>query len=610
LLRVSFSFGVPLAAISSAPMAETASNTDESEPHYTPMPGEAQMTARAVIAGCLTGGVVAGTNIYIGLKIGWSFGASIIAAVLSYAAFAVIGRRLSVLETNIAQTAGAAAGGMAGAAGLLSVIPAMELIGHEFTWTTLILWAVSVSFLGVFFAVPLRRQFIEMDKLRFPTGTATAATILSMNSEAGDAIAKAKALIWATVAAGLFKLASHFVPQVETPPIEQWLGIGALVTAAAWGFSQYLGPSLLGAGFLMGPRVVLSLMFGAVLSWGVLGPLAQSLGWAPGKIMSFSDGPRGWILWPGVALMVSEALMALALSWRTFARAFRFSPTSQTNSGGDPERIPDSWWIGGLVAGSLVTIVISSSAFNIAWYETLVAIALSAVLAAVATRAVGETDINPIGGVGKVTQLVFGGISPGEKVTNLMSAGITSGGAAQAGDMMQDLKTGYLLGASPRKQFGAQLIGICAGVVPVVVAYAIITAAHKPGSEQLPAPAALAWKAMAELLVEGFSALPPHAPLALAIAAAVGVILPILRKVERIKPYVPSGLAMGIAFIVPAFNSLVMFYGLVVWLIWKWLSPASAEKYTFAVASGMIAGEGLIGIVNAGLTIAGVEPLT
>ena len=135
--------------------------------------------------------------------------------------FAVIGRRLSVLETNIAQTAGAAAGGMAGAAGLLNVIPAMQLLGHEFAWPTLVLWALAVSFLGVFFAVPLRRQFIEVDKLRFPTGTATAATILAMNSESGDAIAKAKALIWSTVAAGAFTLAYFFVPQLENPPLEQ-----------------------------------------------------------------------------------------------------------------------------------------------------------------------------------------------------------------------------------------------------------------------------------------------------------------------------------------------------------------------------------------------------
>jgi putative OPT family oligopeptide transporter len=580
------------------------------ERQYTPAPGEPQFTPRAVLLGALTGAVVGCANIYVGLKIGWSFGASIIAAVLSYAAAVAVGRRLSVLETNIAQTAGAAAGSMAGAAGLLSVIPAMQLLDQQITWPTLVLWALAVSFLGVFFAVPLRRQFIEVDKLLFPTGTATAATILAMNSDSGEAVAKARVLVYAGLGAGLFSLAAFFVPQLEEPPLERWLSFAALGSAAAWGFKLSLSPSLLGAGFLMGPRVVLSLLLGAILSWGVLGPVAQSAGWAPGKIMDFATGPRGWILWPGVALMVCEALTALALSWRTFARAFRFSASGAKTAASNAERIPNHWWISGLLLGSLVTIVISSTAFGIFWFHTLIAIALSAVLAAVAARSQGETDINPIGGVGKVTQLVFGGLSPGRMITNLMSAGITSGGAAQAGDMMQDLKTGYLLGASPRKQFLAQLVGICAGIVLVVPAYYLFTAAHQLGSDEIPAPAAFAWKAMAELLVQGFGALPPHAVPALAIAAAIGVILPSLRKIDRIKAYVPSGLAMGIAFIVPAFNSLVMFYGLVIYLIWKRLRPESADKYVFVVASGFIAGEGLMGLLKAGLTMAGLKPLT
>lgn len=581
---------------------------DESEPQYTPVPDEAQLTVRSLVAGSIAGTVVACTNIYIGLKIGWSFGASIIAAVLSFALFSVIGKRLTVLETNIAQTAGAAAGGMSGAAGLLNVVPAMQLLGHQFDWPTLVLWALGVSFLGVFYAVPLRRQFIEVDKLRFPTGTATAATILAMNSESGDAIAKAKALLWCTAAAGAYTLAYFFFPQLENPPLDKWLGIGALTTAAAWSFKMYLGPSLLGAGFLMGTRVVMSLVLGAVIGWGVLGPMSQRLGWATGPIMDYTSGPRGWILWPGVALMVSEALTSLALSWRTFVRAFTFKGTGPIAP--DLERIPNSWWIGGLIGGSILTVLVSHYVFDILWFQTVIAIALSAVLAAVAARSVGETDINPMGGVGKVTQLVFGGLAPGQMVTNLMSAGITSGGADQAGHMLQDLKTGYLLGASPRKQFGAQLIGICVGIIPVIIAYALFTKAHKLGSEEVPAPAAFAWKAMAELLVEGFSALPPHATKAVAIAAAIGIIFPVLRRFDNIKSYIPSGLAMGIAFIVPAYNSLVMFYGLVIWLIWKRLWPAAAEKYTFAVASGLIAGEGLIGMVNAGLTILGVKALT
>jgi OPT family oligopeptide transporter len=351
-------------------------------------------------------------------------------------------------------------------------------------------------------------------------------------------------------------------------------------------------------------------MLGAVIGWAMLGPVAQSQDWAPGEVMSYTDGPRGWILWPGVALMVVEALASLALSWRTFVRALKLPTVAAASGEPDRERIPNSWWIGGLVAGSLFTCVIAQSVFAIPWYLTLVAIAMSAVLAAVAARSVGETNINPIGGVGKVTQLVFGGLAPGQIGTNVMAAAITSGGASQAGDLMQDLKTGYLLGASPRKQFVAQLCGICAGVVLVVPVYRIFTTAYELGGDRLPAPAAFAWKAVAELLVKGVDALPPHAATAMSLAAAVGILLPLLRRIEPLKPYIPSGLAMGIAMIIPAYTSLLMFCGLVVWLIWKWLRPDSNEKYTFAVASGLIAGEGLMGIVNAVLTIAGVAPLT
>ena len=582
----------------------------ESEQRYTPQPDEAQLTARAIISGCLIGSIVASTNIYIGLKIGWAFGASIIAATLSFAIFSMSRNRLSILETNTAQTTGSAAGSMASAAGVLAPIPAMSLLGMEIPWQALVMWTLAVSFLGVFFAVPLRRQFVEIDKLRFPTGTATAETILAMYSEADEAIAKARALIWTGVAAGLFTLAYFFFPQLESPPLDELdglLGISLFTVAASWGFKVYLGPSLFGAGFLIGPRVVLSLVLGAILGWGILGPLVQNNGWAPGNPMSYSDGARGWILWPGVALMVSEALMALAMSWKTFIRALKL-PTATGQSDGN--EIPSSWWIGGLIAGSILTMVIASYQFEIPWYLSLIAIVLSAVLSAVATRSVGETDINPIGGVGKVTQLVFGGIAPGQIGTNLMSAAITGAGASQAADMMQDLKTGQLLGASPRKQFLAQICGIFAGVILVVPVYYLFTTAYDLGSEQLPAPAAQAWKAMAELLAEGLDAMPKGALAALVVASIVGAAMPLLRLKEQWKPYVPSGMAIGIAFIIPAYYSLVMFYGLCVYYLWKWIKPDSVEKFAYAVASGLIAGEGLMGIVNAGLTIMGFEAIT
>lgn len=577
---------------------------------YMPEPGEVQLSFRAVAVGCLVGMVISCTNIYVGLKIGWSFGASIISAVLGFSAFAAFGKRLSVLETNTAQTAGSAAGFMSSAAGLLAAIPAMNLLGYDIPWHMLVLWSLAVAFLGVFYAVPLRRQFVEVDKLRFPTGTATAETIMAMFSEATEAVAKSRVLLLTGVGAGLFTLLSHFVPALESPPVSEWFRWPAVAWLVAWSFKIYLGPSLFGAGLLIGPRVVLSLVLGAVIAWGLIGPYVQAVGWAPGEVMDYKTGPRGWMLWPGVALMVSEALASVAMSWRSFLRVLR-KPTgvSESDRASDAnldEAIPNSWWIGGLVLGSILTVYIASTYFAIPWYLALLAVALSALLSAVATRSLGETDINPIGGMGKVTQLVFGVLHPGQLQSNLMAAAITGGGASQAADMMQDLKTGYLLRASPRKQFIAQLCGICAGIVFAVPVYHALTTAYELGGEELPAPAAFAWKAMAELLVEGPDALPEHAVAAVTIACLVGGTLALLRTVPAVAPWTPSGLALGIAFIIPAYYSLVMFYGLVAWWIWRRMDATSAEKFTYAVASGLIAGEGLMGIVNALLTLAGV----
>ena len=211
--------------------------------------------------------------------------------------------------------------------------------------------------------------------------------------------------------------------------------------------------------------------------------------------------------------------------------------------------------------------------------------------------------------MGKVTQLVYGGLAPGSIGTNLMAAAVTGAGASQAADMMQDLKTGRLLGASPRRQFVAQLWGIGAGVLFCIPAYLLVTSAYPLGGDQLPAPAAFSWKAMAELLTQGLDALPPHAGSAVAIGVAFGALLPILRRKPSWAPYLPSGLAIGIAFIVQAFFSLVIFFGALALVLWRRTRPASASKLSFAVASGLVAGEGLFGIFKAAMTLLGVPTI-
>ena len=578
---------------------------------YEPEAGEAQLSFRAVLTGCILGAVVAAMNISLGLKIGWSLGGSLIAAILGYT-FWMPFKRLSVLETNIAQTAGSACGSMASTAGLLSAIPALAMLGTELSWGQLVLWGTAVGFLGVFYAVPLRNQMVVLEKLRFPTGTATANTIQSMHADGAEAVRQAKVLLKFGVASGLFALGAYFIPQMESPPLK----FGVLGLLATWTFKLYLSPVFFGVGGLVGMRVGASMLVGAVVAWGLVGPWAKSSGLAAGEVMSYADGPRGWLLWPGVALMVMDAFGNLALSWKSILRTFTggSSPNEVSDMEDTKDQIPAMWWMGGLVAGAALAAFVSKSVFDIPVWMTLVAVGMSWILAMIAVRSTGETDINPIGGMGKVTQLTFGALAPGSTTTNLMAAGITSAGASQAGDMMQDLKTGRMLGAAPRKQFIAQCLGILSGIPIATGVYTLYSNVYDIGFDEVnaPAPAAHAWKAMSELLAKGFEALPQGAGVAVAIAGIVGLLLPVVKKIlpEAQRGLVPSGLAMGIAFIVPAYYSVAIFLGCVVFGIWKRRSPEQHAGLAFAVASGVVAGDALMNIPKAVLSYLNVSTLT
>jgi uncharacterized oligopeptide transporter (OPT) family protein len=608
---------------------ETTQPTDTlDERLHVPAPGEAQLTLRAVLAGCVIGGIGAVMNVYLGLKTFFTVGGSLMTAILAFSFFALIGRRLSVLETNISQTTGMAASGMASSAGLLAPVPAMLIMGYDIPPLALLPWGLAVAYLGVFFAVPLRAQYVLLERLPFPSGTATAHTIVTMFARVGDALSRARVLLQAGAVAAVFGLLAYFVPQIEFPPlVDLWAGpavdlrIGALelqgglfAILATWTFTLYVSPLLIGSGILIGGRVALSLLLGSVLAWGVTGPLVTANGWVQGPPMDTATGAAGWLMWPGAALMIGDALFSLALSYKTIVRTLwpaRTAPAPATASAAG-ETIPRSWWTMGLLGCSVVTCVIAWALFDIPVWMTALAIPLSAVLAAVSTRATGETDINPTGPMGQVTQIVYGAIAPGSVPTNLMTGAITVGGSSQCADMMQDLKTGHLLGASPRKQLVAQLAGITAGVFIVVPVFFLFDHVYDIGnSQELPAPSAMLWRAVAELMNRGWDSLPQHAALAMAAALGVGALLATMRALApRAAAVLPNGLAVGLAFLVPAPYAISIVSGALLLVVWQRMRPESATRYAFAVACGLIAGDGLMGVVKALLTMAGVPTLT
>ena len=300
-------------------------------------------------------------------------------------------------------------------------------------------------------------------------------------------------------------------------------------------------------------------------------------------------------MWPGVTMLVVSGLISFALKIKSILAAFQSIKTLKSavgTSAHEDVEVPMKWFYWGLLAASLLCIGTQYYVFDMHPLLTLLAIVLSSLLALVGTRAQGETDVNPIGAMGKVTQLLFAAIAPGNVQINLMAAGITSAGSNNAGDMMQDMKTGRLLGASPRYQFLAQLFGIVSGGLITVVVFLKAFPIELIGTKY-PAPSVQLWKGMAELLTKGLGNLPPYTPHAMGIAAVLATIFTLLIELgpASVKKWVPSPTGLGLSFILPASNSYTFLLGAVIAEIVSKKWPKQHDFYTIASASGFIAGE-------------------
>ncbi|MBU0692667.1 OPT/YSL family transporter [bacterium] len=312
-----------------------------------------------------------------------------------------------------------------------------------------------------------------------------------------------------------------------------------------------------------------------------------------------------WSLWAGAACMVTSGLLTFAFEWRTALRAFSGLKTifSRKEKGieEDPlERIevPGSWFAGGMIIGTIGIVWLAALYFEIPVWMGILAVILSFFLALVACRACGETDTTPVGAMGKITQLTYGAIAPKQMNTNLMAACITAGVADSASDLLTDLKSGYVLGANARKQFLAQFAGIFIGTAVTVPAFFLVVPdVSILGSTKFPAPAAQVWASVARLLSNGFESLHPTARAALIIGGIVGLLIPMFsRMFPKWSKYVPSAMGLGLAFVLPFYNALSMFIGGLIALFYIKARPKGGEQYTVASASGIIAGESLMGI--------------
>lgn len=614
-----------------------------------------QLTLRAVLMGSGLGFLLAFTNLYIGLKTGWALGVAITACILSYAiwngllAAGVAKTPMTILETNCMQSTASSAGYSTGGT-MVSAIAALLMLsatpdnpgGEHLPWPVLAGWTVCLALLGTVLAIPMKRNLINQERLKFPSGTAAAVTLQSLYSEGTAAIQKARALVL-TASIGAFVpilIELKVWPSVKADDPEalqfgpiapaesavfDWLpALGTTVVDGAtvqnkpsdWMIVLDHNPVMIAAGALVGLRVAAYMTFAAlILAYGV-GPYGLTALWESpitGEVIAATTSPgKAWReigLWLGVPILVSSGLLSFAMQWRTIIRAFSGlfgGSTEVVDARITATEVPMSWFIGGgLLAGSGV-IAIGAAYFEIPVIYGIVAVILTFFLSLVACRATGESDITPVGAMGKLMQLTYGALIPQSTTANLMTASITASAAGSAADLLNDLKSGYLLGANPRRQFIAQVAGIFSGTIASVWGFYLLvpdavtllgTADQAP---RFPAPSAQAWRAVAEVFKNGLEAMHPAHQQVLVIGLVLGVVLTLAElALPKYKDYLPSATGIGMGLILPFQYPFSMLIGALVAWIWQQQNPKQAEAYLVPLAAGLIAGISIMGVIVA-----------
>lgn len=581
----------------------------------------AQLTWRAVLVGSCLGGVLSLTNLYIGLKAGWGFGVAITACILSYAIWTSLLKvglartPMTILENNCMQSTASSAGYSTGGT-LVSAFAAYIIINQQPMSVPLMLaWVFFIAVLGVTMAIPMKRQMINVEQLRFPSGIAAAETLRALHAKSTQGLRAAKALGFAGLIAAIDKFWAEGLSTISAS-LERFSSGALLTDLQKWllgsHYEAWSGRTVvfswdfifLAAGAITGMRVCATMLVSGTLCWAVVVPILQANGVISGA--GFAALVQ-WTLWFGASCMVAAGLLSFALTWRTALSAFRDLGqmlSFRSAAASEPGRIaaieaPMSWFAVGQIVSLVALAWLGHASFGIAVWESVIAVVLSFWLALVACRVTGETDTTPVGAMGKVTQLTFGALSPGNVNVNLMSANITAGAATSSADLLTDLKSGYLLGANPRQQFLAQFSGIFVGTIVSVLAFAVLVPnAQVLGTDQFPAPAAQTWSAVAIALGQGLSSLESVKLWLILAGGVVGVLLtlaPVL--LPKYQDYLPSAAAFGLAWVFHWYYGLLFFLGALVALVVARRKPKLAETFTLPVASGVVAGGSLMGVV-------------
>ncbi len=579
-----------------------------------------ELTLTSVITGIIIAVVFGAANAYLGLRVGLTVSASIPAAVIAMGVLRVVMKKNSVLESNIVQTVGSA--GESVAAGAIFTLPTLFLwsgegIGKRPSLIEITLIALIGGLLGVLFMVPLRNALIvkEHGVLPYPEGTACAEVLL-----AGESGGFGSSTVFAGM--GISALFKFIIDGLRAVPGE--------VSLRFKGYNGEIGtqiyPAVMSVGYICGPRIASYMFAGGVLSWMVLIPLILTFGESAviyphtdgtvGELFSSGGASAVWssyIRYIGAGALAAGGIISLIknlpLILRTFTAAFRgVGAGGSTVKAERTERdIGMPFVLISIVALTLLVWLIPSIPVDL--IGALLIVVFGFFFATVSSRMVGlvGSSNNPVSGMAIATLLISTLILKltGAEGAEGMSAAIAIGSvicivAAISGDTSQDLKTGYILGSTPRKQQIGEIVGVVASSLAIGATLYLLDSAWGFGSDTLAAPQATLMK----MIVEGV--MNAQLPWNLVFAGAV-----IALTVELVGiPVLPF--AIGI-YLPVQLNACIMAGG-VVRLFFNKIKKSEQEKRKITnngilFCSGMIAGEGLVGILLAVFAIFGIDKL-
>ena len=578
-----------------------------------------ELTVTSVIMGCILAVIFGAANAYLGLRVGMTVSASIPAAVISMGVIRVLLRRNSILESNMVQTIGSA--GESLAAGAIFTMPALFLWAEEglsdkpgIVEITLI--ALCGGILGVLFMVPLRNALIvkEHATLLYPEGTACADVLLA--GEEGGANAS-------TVFSGM-GLAAVFKFVVDGLKL-----LPADVSAAFKSFKGEIGmevyPALLGVGYIVGPKIASYMFTGSLIGWMVIIPLICLFGpdtWmypaAEGTTIAqlYANGGASaiwstYVKYIGAGAIATGGIISLIKYRPLIVTNFRDSMKSMkgsknTSTERTAQDLPMQFILLGVIA--MVFIIWIVPAIPVTLLGACIIVVFGFFFATVSSRMVGlvGSSNNPVSGMAIATLLIatFAIKSSGKTGIDGMTAAIAVGSviciiAAIAGDTSQDLKTGYLLGATPKKQQMGEMLGVVVSGLAIGGVLYLLDAAWGYGTAEIPAPQAQLMKMIVEGIMGG------NLPWGLVF---VGVFLAICLEILRI-PVMPFAIGLYLPIYL---NATIMIGGIVRGLL---DSRKGVDEKTKTAQStdgtlycaGMIAGEGLVGILLAIFAVVGIS---